>query len=155
MGKGAERLQIADYYQLHRSQNVCKGRIYGTHCHFQSVEETRREAYHLRNQLQKELTFEEVQLSEHTSTLHECERLEKALQHKIESCQRLIESERNALLKMEPLSLRPEDIDKPVSQVYGQCGDVVHFFMGAQEQAELSLNKTLKEATSVSSYKVL
>jgi hypothetical protein len=155
MGKGVEQLQIADYYQLHRSRNVCKERICGTNCHFQSVEEIRREAYHLRNQLQKELIFEEERLSEHTLTLHECERLEKALQHKIESCQRLIESEKNALLKMEPLSLRAEDIDKPVSQVYGQCGDVVHFFMGAQEQAESNLNKMLKEATSVSSYKVL
>lgn len=118
-------------------------------CCFQSIEEVRREAYQLRKQLQKELLAEEKRHAEHAAVLQDCERLEKALQLKLESFQQLIENERNLVLRTEALVLPAEEIDLPMADVCGQPGDVVRFYNGARNWTEESLKNTLKEAIAV------
>ncbi|GAQ82725.1 hypothetical protein KFL_001210190 [Klebsormidium nitens] len=121
------------------------------HCCFQSIEEGRREAYQLQKQLQKQLLAEEKRHAEHTAVLQECERLEEALQLKLENVQRLIEDERNLALKVEALVLPAEDIDLPMAKVCGQRGDVIRFYNGARKWSDESLKATLKEAVATSS----
>lgn len=119
-------------------------------CHFQSIEQVRREAYLLRKQLRKELLAEEKRHAETVAVLCNCQQLERALQLRMEHCQSLIDNERSLLLNIEPLILRAEDVDPLMAEVYGDRGDVVRFYNGAWEWAEGSLKRTLKEAMTVS-----